>query len=128
MCCVCDAIKVLENNKPVLFSWDGSDVQLEVEGRGKKPEFAKVKYRFRRAGDAEWNGWYDTVDLAGKMSRLGTDAFAVGNLRSEVSKWLSGETVQPVLDSLAEQELFIKKVLDDRDKCIKEKEETSTPY
>jgi hypothetical protein len=117
MCCVCDAIRVLHERKPVMFSWDDSATKLEFEGKGKKPEFAKAKYRFRRAGDAEWNGWYETVDLAGVMSRLGTDVFTAEALRREVSDWLGGAAVQPVLDSIAEHEVFITKVLTERENC-----------
>lgn len=115
MCCVCDATRALEDKKPLRFSWDGIDAELEFEARGKRPEFASAKYRFRRSGDTEWNGWYDTVDLAGKMSRLGTDAFGSDNLRIETIDWLRGGPIQPLLDGLAEQEAFIKRVLEERD-------------
>lgn len=114
MCCVCDATRVLEERGPTTFSWSGIDAKLEFEASGKKPEFSKAKYRFRRAGDTEWHGWYNTVDLAGKMSRLGTDVSDADTLRSEVLNWLRGGEVQPILDSLEEQEVFIKRVLEER--------------
>jgi len=81
MCSVCDAHAVLQahrEGRAVAFSWnDGpAGLSLEVEGEAENAEFSPGKLRFRRGEEGQWTDWTDWVptnDLAGSLSRIGTD-------------------------------------------------------
>jgi len=70
-------------------------VGLEIEVQGEAAEFAPVKLRARRRfGEflkeaADWTDWYESGDLAGTLSQLGTDIkwkFVTPGVRA----WLTG--------------------------------------
>jgi hypothetical protein len=104
MCCTCDARTALDDTARTgiaRFKWEARpDVGLEVQANGGGAEFAPARLRFRRmtpSGTAKWSPWVDTDDLAGAMSRLGTDIkWEFGT--KEVQGYLTGRTrIAPVL-------------------------------
>jgi len=99
MCNVCDAnalIDAASRGESVTFRWgEGMAVGLEIEVQGEAAEFAPVKLRARRRfGEflkeaADWTDWYESGDLAGTLSQLGTDIkwkFVTPGVRA----WLTG--------------------------------------
>lgn len=99
MCCTCDADRLIDahlRGQTVTFTWaDAPEVTLEVEAVGGKAENAPAKVRLRKQGN-EWSAWLDTRDLAGTMSRLGTDV-KWRWVDDDVRAWLTGAGKSPYL-------------------------------
>lgn len=99
MCCTCDAdwlIDAHRNGKTLTFTWeDAPEVSLEVEAIGERAENTPAKVRLRKQG-GEWSAWFDTADLAGTLSRLGTDVKWKW-VDESVRAWLTGAGVFPYL-------------------------------